>query len=149
MKNSGFTLVELIVLMMIIGILAVAIVPRFTQVQVFDVRNFSDRALAMMRYAQKAAIAQNTNVFFNADVSSRTICVSYTNDSSCNAGGGLPDPAGEGRYIHVAPAGVTFSSSIGFSFSPLGRPSQGVALDIVADGTTRSIIVEPETGYVH
>ncbi len=69
MKNSGFTLVELIVVMIIIGVLAVAALPRFFDRQTFDARGFADATQAMLRYAQKAAIAQRRNV-----------CASFTDE---------------------------------------------------------------------
>ncbi|HZW22007.1 type II secretion system protein, partial [Noviherbaspirillum sp.] len=61
-RRGGFTLTELIVTLVILGILAIAIVPRFLDRSTFDSRGFHDETLAILRYAQKTAIAQRRNV---------------------------------------------------------------------------------------
>lgn len=151
MRQSGFTLVELIVVMMIVGILAVAAIPRFFQNQTFEARTYHDQALTMMRYAQKVAIAQRTNVFVNANAASNTICLAYAADANCTNPAGVINPADNAKFSKTAPAGVTLSGSVSFSFSALGKPTPdaAVSLGIIGDGTTRSITVERETGYVH
>lgn len=151
MRQSGFTLVELIVVMMIVGILAVAAIPRFFQKETFEARGYHDQVLSMLRYAQKAAIAQHTDVFVNADAGSHTVCLTYGSDPTCASVVGVINPADNSIFKKTAPDGVTLASSASFSYSALGRPSgsAAVVLGIVGDGITRTITVERETGYVH
>jgi MSHA pilin protein MshC len=149
--SAGFTLVELVVIMIIIGVLAVAALPRFFNRVDFDARGFYDQALAMARYGQKVAIAQHTNVFFNANAASNTICLSYEADAACANPAGVASPAGGGKFSKTAPDGVTLTASVSFSFSALGKPNPDAAVSfgIVGNGMTRTINVERETGYVH
>lgn len=149
MRHSGFTLIELIVVMMIVGILAVAAIPRFFQRQTFEARGYHDQALSMMRYAQKTAIAQRTTVFVNADAASNTICLTYAADPGCASPTGVVNPADNAKFSKTAPSGVTLSGSVAFSFSALGNANAAVTLGIIGDGVTRTITVERETGYVH
>ncbi len=60
--QHGFTLIELIMVMVIVGILAVFVAPRFFDANVFKSRGFADQVQATLRYAQKEAIAQHRNV---------------------------------------------------------------------------------------
>jgi MSHA pilin protein MshC len=151
-RQSGFTLVELIVVMIVVGILAVAALPRLLQNQTFETRAFYDRALSMVRYGQKVAIAQRTNVFVNVNAGSRTVCLTYVADATCTAATGVIDPATAAKFSLIAPAGVSVSGTPSFSFSALGRPdltgSPAASLAVTGDGATRTILVEQETGYV-
>jgi MSHA pilin protein MshC len=148
-QQSGFTLVELIVTMMIIGILAVAILPRFIETSAFDTRGFNDEVLAALRYGHKAAVA-----------SRRNICVSFTNTSVtlstatasgpvavCNAD--LAGPTGKSPFVVTAKSGTSFSSlPAGFRFDALGRTNIATQTFRIT-GVPTTITVEQETGYVH
>ena len=149
-SQHGFTLIELIMVMLLVGILAFAALPRFAGIQVFKTRGFFDQTLAMLRYAQKAAIAQRRDVYVNIDAAAGKICVTYAADAAC-AGSTLNDPAGQARFVHSAPDGTVFAASTSFSFTALGRPNPNGAhlIGVVADGATSTITVERETGYVH
>lgn len=152
MRQSGFTLIELIVTMMIIGILAVTALPRFFNRQSFDAHGYYDEALAMLRYGQKVAIAQRRDVFVNASAGNNMICLTYVADASCAAATGVASPAGQAKFSTAAPTGVTLQASLSFYFSPLGKPSPDGAnrsIGIVGDSMTRTITIERETGYVH
>lgn len=152
----GFTLVELVVILIIVGILAVVVVPRFMDAGSFDARGYHDQSLAMLRYAQKVAIARRTPVFVNVDQTSSTICLTFVADPGCTSGTGVLNPADNQWFRRTAPDGVTFSASTSFSFSALGRPQPDagvsgplISFNITYDGVSRAVQVERETGYVH
>lgn len=156
MWKKGFTLVEMVVTLIIVGILAVFAVPRLFDIGDFDARGYHDQALAMLRYAQKTAIAQRTSVFVNIDSGGGTICLTYAADPTCASGTGVLNPADNRWFSKAVPAGVTLSNSQSFFFSGLGRPQPDatvlgpvIAFNIIYDGVSRPIRVERETGYVH
>ena len=151
MKTAGFTIVELIATLIITGILALAVYPRFVNRQTFDTRGFHDQTLAMLRYGQKVAIAQRTSVFFNTNATGTTLCLTYVANPTCNTTNAVLHPADRAPFIRTVPSGVTVTASVAFSFSALGKPSpdSAVAMSVNGDGVVRAITVERETGYVH
>ena len=56
--DAGFSLVELVAILVVIGILAAFAAPRFADRTGFESRGFYDQAQGLVRYAQKIAIAQ-------------------------------------------------------------------------------------------
>ena len=142
-NQRGFTLVELIMVMVIVGILAVFVAPRFFDADVFKSRGFADQVQATLRYAQKEAIAQHRNVCAAYTTSPDRLALTITVTTSCDTALNLP--AGSVNYVD-APSGVTFSMTpISVNFDALGRPSAAASVTV---GTT-TITIEAETGYVH
>lgn len=146
---AGFTLVELVAILVLVGILAMVAMPRFFNAASHSGRGFSDQAAAFLRYAQKLAVARHAQVHVQADAGTLTLCLSATRP--CPAGQGAPGPDGSSPYQVVAPDGVGVAASDAvFSFDADGRPSLAgnFTLTVSAD-VNRTLTVEAETGYVY
>lgn len=141
--QRGFTLVELVMVMIIIGILAAVVAPRFFDIGIFQSRGFTDQVQASLRFAQKIAIAQRR--FTCVTIAGNSLSLATGAVATC--GTPLASPSGGGNYVIDAPAGVTIADA-SFYFTALGSPSAGVTVGVTGD-MTRNIIVEAETGYVH
>lgn len=141
--QHGFTLVELIMVMIIVGILAVFAAPRFFDADIFRSRGFADQVQASLRYAQKIAIAQRR--FVCVTIAGNSLSLATGTVATC--GTPLASPSG-GNYVIDAPASVTVTGA-SFHFKALGSPSAGVTVSVTGGDMTRNIIVEAETGYVH
>lgn len=155
--DGGFTLVELITVMLVISIIAVVAVPRLSMNQAFVAAGFHDTSQAMLRYAQKLAIAQRRDVYVNLVADTSTLCLSYTAaDPACSDTSPtrlVADPQNPGkRFAQTAPGGVSLSAGFSaFRFTSLGQPMPDAAytLAVTGDDMVRTITVERETGYVH
>lgn len=141
---------ELITVIVIMGILAASVLPRFFDRNTFDARGFYDQTISTLRYAQKTAIAQRRLVCVTFPSASRIVLRTAANfaDVTCNTDLQNPSgtyPAGLTTYTVDAPSGVTLSGAAPFNFDALGRATTAVTPITVASYT---INVDQETGYV-
>ncbi|NGZ84597.1 prepilin-type N-terminal cleavage/methylation domain-containing protein [Duganella aceris] len=169
--QSGFTLVELVTVLVLVGILAAVAMPRFATGG-FDGRAYSDQVKGLMRYGQKIAIAQGRNVFVRLNDTSVALCY----DAACNArvppasgnnSGSRATLAACGNLTSWAceglPNGVTMTPAAStFSFDATGAPfAQAdavnavtstfatLAISVTGGGTAYPITVNAATGYVN
>jgi MSHA pilin protein MshC len=162
--QRGFTLIELIMVIVILGVLAVFAAPRIFNTGDFDARGFHDETMAYLRYAQKTAIAQRRTVCveLNPTGVSMTMDTDTPPDAVCNTtpavtlpnaphvGTGLAATTGTSASSCVTPA--TISS---FRYTPLGSPATvGSATELpcnveITITNSTAITVEANTGYVH
>jgi len=141
-RTGGFSLLELVVTLVILGILAALAIPRLIDSE-SKATYFHEQVKAGVRYAQREAVAQRRCVFVST---SATQVELFYSDSSCAiTATPLTQIATGAAYALTAPSGVTISSvPPTFSFNGLGQPSAAVSLSIGGKGIT----VATETGYV-
>ena len=145
--ERGFTLVELIVTLIVVGILAVTVIPRFANRTDFDARGFYDGTLSILRYAQKSAVAQRRQVCVAFGAASVTLMIDTNfGDGTCLTP--LTGPNGVAPYAVAAQPGVTFAPTpTNFAFLPSGAASLGQTFSV--NGLPgRTITVVATTGYV-
>jgi MSHA pilin protein MshC len=170
--SSGFTLVELIIVLVLTGILAVVAMPRFFD-HTFDEAGFHDGVKAAIQHARRTAVASRRFVCVNVtagagaagvvalfrdtrlpeDVVSVGCVPSCAASATCSAVA-LPAP-GRGCASNqvCAPNGVSILAGSSLIFDPLGRP---VSADKSVVGTAPTIsvsnqidiVVQTETGIV-
>ena len=153
---AGFTLAELISVIMIVAILMAVAVPRFVTKSGFESRGFYDQAQAVVRYAQKIAIAQRRTLYVNITSSRLGVCydpgcASHVPPPVAYQASELSNCANDPNWLCVgAPSGNGLSPAGTFSFDGLGRSNLPAALTVTVSGDmNRLFTVEPETGYVH
>ena len=146
--QRGFTLIELVMVIVIVGILAVVVGPRIFDANVFKSRGFADQVQATLRYAQKAAIAQRRNVCVTLTASSITLMIATAPGTASSCTANLTLPGGSSNSLSSPATGITMTyTSPSFNFDGLG--STPTAQTITVSGATNSIVVEAQTGYVH
>jgi MSHA pilin protein MshC len=148
--QRGYTLVELVMTIVLIGTVAAVVLPRFASRDAYDVSGFGEDVRAVLRLAQKTAIAQHTPVYVNLDATGRKLTACYDAAYPCAAP--LADPVG-GSALTLVPAGnINFSATVSqLSFNWLGSPGEIGATVVVspsAGGTSLAIVVDADSGYV-
>jgi MSHA pilin protein MshC len=156
--NRGFTLAELIVTLVLIGILAVFVAPRFSGMSVIRERSEYDEVRSAITYARKAAVAKRRYacVSVSSTVVTLTIDTNPPESTSVPFGGTCPfgtalDLPSRDKDCSASNQTCLKYSSVSsapgtFQFDPLGRASATVTITMSGHPP---ITVEGETGYVH
>lgn len=161
-RASGFTLVELITVMILIGILSAVAIPRFFD-NTFAERGFHDGAKALLQHARHVAIASRRNVCAVVTPgagAAGTIALGMDTRApedvvapiNCNTPLALPFNDRNCAANQVcAPRGVALGGT-SVIFDPLGRSvtnagALAAVATISAEGQA-NITVQPDTGLI-
>ncbi len=142
-SEHGFTLVELVVIIVILGVIAVVAGSRFMARDGFDSRGSYDEATAIVRFAQKTAVAWRRPVY---------VCVAATQVTASAAPGcatPLTNPV-TGGLAQRNILGATLNA-VAFNFDGLGQANANVVITFtstVAGDPARQIAVTAATGYI-
>jgi MSHA pilin protein MshC len=157
--GRGFTLIELVVTLVIIGALAAIGAPLFSSVQTFQQSGFYNETLASVRYAQKLAVASGCAVQVQIAANGFTF-FQAASSATCTTGPyntAVADPSKAGStYTRVAPSGVTLTSvPASFVFCPLGNTAAAAAscpsvapVDVAMNVSGTLFAVVGATGHV-
>lgn len=146
-RQAGFTMVELITVMILIGVLAAIGVPKLMGDNDTGAIVFGDQAVSILRTAQKTAVARRRTVRVEATATSLTarIC---TSPDKCELR--LDGATASGKVtLAGAPARLFFQPDGTIATDPAGTPAALVEIGIQHGSTLlRSIRVEGSTGFV-
>jgi MSHA pilin protein MshC len=154
----GFSLVELVVILLLIGILSVAAYARLDSSKVFGERTEYDMVRAALQFARKQAVAKRRYVCVQAAASGLTLTVdgnapestSPPFSGSCPFATSLPLPQPDSRCAATNVLCLRntslASSAASFQFDAQGRAASSVTLTVSG---YPAVTIEAETGLVY
>ncbi|MBD1389865.1 prepilin-type N-terminal cleavage/methylation domain-containing protein [Neiella sp. HB171785] len=141
-NQTGFTLVELVVVIIVLGVISVVAAPRFIGSQGFDEIALRDEVMQRLRAVQLSAMNGVAADCHALVINSDEFGVSVMDADPC-----------PGTLEHVtdySQTGLSISQGI-FGFDRLGRPTDscngGCNIEIIGT-TTETITIESE-GFIH
>jgi len=144
---KGFTLVELVTIILLLGVLAAVALPRFFDANAYNSRGFYNEVGAAARYGQKLAVASGCDVQLTIAGGSYALYQRQTcEDHSSVFNLDVLQPAGNDSFAGSAPSGVSLSASeASVVFDAQGRATPG-GVTVTVDA--RSFTIVGESGYV-
>jgi prepilin-type N-terminal cleavage/methylation domain-containing protein len=152
-RITGFTLVELLIVVAIISIAALTAIPMMSSAASMQIRSAANMLTADLEYAKSMAISrgQNYSMVFDQNADSYWI-----EDLGGNV---IPHPVkkgfdyivdfrGDSRLNRVDITDADFSGNPVVIFNSMGSPDSGGTVSLEAGGTTVTIEVVPITGYI-
>lgn len=142
-NQTGFTLVELIVVILIAGILSISIAPRFFGVASYENRKVTDELLSALRYSQQMAMNRGGNIELVLTANNFTVQLSGGSD--------LRSPDGRVPYTKVFPNNINPNPNT-IRFNALGQPITAAGIPLVINTTltingANTITIRANTGY--
>ena len=150
-KQTGFSLIELIFVITIVGILSIAATSKFFDTLSFSSNNYFNEVLNDIRYAQKVAVVMGCDV----QVATTANSLALLTRSGCRTGSftmAVRDPATGKNFTKPAPADVHITTTaLPIYFDRLGRAhrSSGQVINASLMVAGRTITIIAETGLVY
>jgi prepilin-type N-terminal cleavage/methylation domain-containing protein len=151
--NSGFTIVEIIIVVVIIAIAALVAVPMMSSAASLQIRSAANMIAADLEYARSMAISRGQNFSVEFDKNAERYWIED------QAGNVIQHPVKKGFNYEIEfqndsrlhrddILNVDFNMTSSVQFECLGSPDNGGTVIIQAGGTTKTITVEPVTGFI-
>lgn len=157
-RLQGFTLIEVITVLVILGILGAAVMPSMFNQQPFEARGYADELAAAIQYAQSVAVVTNCEVRFTISATGSASpgysALQPSTTARCPTGGAwtVPVRRNDGTALSdLMPADITATPSVQFVFDPYGRISGAAPASVtVKDNNSLQLMVavDPFSGYV-
>lgn len=141
--QSGFTMLEVIVVLLIIGIIAVVAISRFVPINAsLDAQE--QMLKANLRFAQLKSLHDDTTTFGWGLIISNTSYTLHRDGASAT----ISLPAGMSN-THTLGSGITITTPMTVTFDRFGSPGTSPITITMTDGSqTKQITITANTGFI-
>jgi len=136
-RERGFTLVELITVVILVSIISITLFSRLGNVSTANLQASRDDLIAALFFAQQTAMARSNNNI-RAVITANFVSVTEAN---------VPLVVHSNGYPLRFPSGVT-ATPVTFTYDKLGRTTAATITLTATGGLSAAVRVEA-TGYVH
>lgn len=143
--ERGFTMVELIVVMLLMGVLAAVAVPRMTDRSALQERGAQEMLRALLDHSRKLAVTQQREVCVLVTPAQARAVYATGTPANCLPGTPVLSPGGGTPYVVDAPVNVSFGGAAQVQFNARGQPAAN-ANQTLSVGSL-SLTVQRETGF--
>jgi MSHA pilin protein MshC len=143
-RYGGFTLIELVAVLVIIGIVMAVVAPRFFDNTAFSERGYADELASSLRYARRIAVASGCNVRFTVNGAGYSAAQPTVRCNTAGAWGVAVQAPDRRPLANATPAGVAVGAAV-IEFRAAGDLMNPVAPLNVG---VFSVTVDPSTGSV-
>ena len=150
LRLAGFSLMELVMVLVVVGIVAVYAVPSITAPSSFSVHHHADALVRDLRHTQQLATAYRKRLRLVATgTNTYTVACATDTTAPCNAtaGGPMTDPATGQPYSVTTQNGVTVSAGTA-EFTSFGQPAAAATFSLSGGGDTATVTVSATGGFV-
>jgi len=153
--QAGFTLIELIIVIIILGILAVTVVPKIFNSSGYEEVGYQAETIAKLRAIQLRAM-QDTTVITTPVIPSRCKLVYVTEkklgipDDNCETPSFSSSTEPSNTIVKISEQALKFDDQSGgysFSFDQMGRPDKARSIIIIGGEQILTITINLE-GYI-
>jgi MSHA pilin protein MshC len=149
-RRGGYTVVELVLVIVILAVLGALAGPRFFDNAAFDERAYADELASSLRYAQKVAVASGCRVRADIAAGGYSLTQQSPQAGHCNATDAsfpvLVRLSTGDVMSGTAPAGVTTAPALTLVYDALGRTNLA-ANQTLAVGA-RTLAIQADSGLV-
>lgn len=142
-RMAGFSLIELIACIVIIGILGAIAGPKFFDNTPLSQRGYVDEVASAIRYANSVAVGSGCDVFITLTSTTYQASQRAVAGNTCATSGGWSTPVqwndGSGMVSGTAPSGVTLNPVTQIVFNAQGNITSGTSATLTIGAHTISV----------
>ncbi len=150
MKREGYTLIELVIVIVILSIIGFIVVPKFTGHSESILGRDKAKLTSYLMYAQELSMTRGERYGLCFNTSAKTFSVNKTDCSSSNIIKS-PETRTEDLIVQLdSSISISPSGTTSVFFSTKGQPDpDGITITLTYNSQTKTIKVEPKTGFIY